>query len=75
MKNDIGKLVVTLTSGDDGEVLSLLAHTPQGAVPVYFEVVQAKGCRCGGSNKRVRVRFVGPKSVRVGRMPKKEIPH
>jgi hypothetical protein len=75
MRNDIGKLVVTLTSGDDGEVLSLLAHTPHGAVPVYFEVMQAKGCRCGGSNKRVRVRFVGPRSVRVGRMAKKDIPH
>lgn len=71
---EIGHLVVTLTSGDDGEVLCMMAHTPDGPVPVWFEVPPQKGCRCGNSAKRMRVRFVGPRSVKVKRVPRSEVP-
>ncbi len=73
-KDELGRLVVTLTTGEDGEVLHLMAHTPDGPVPVWFEIPPQKGCRCGNSAKRMRVRFVGPRSVFVKRVPRSEVP-
>lgn len=73
-KHELGRLVVTIDAGEDGECLELLAHTPDGPVPVWLEVAAAKACRCGGQSRRVRVRFVGPKCVRVKRTPRKGIP-
>jgi hypothetical protein len=70
--HDIGRLVVTLDSR--GEAMSLMAHTENGPVPVWFQVAEPKGCRCGSGAHRVKVRIVAPKSVRLQRVPLTDVP-
>lgn len=71
----IGHLVVTLTTGDDGEALTLMAHTPDGPVPVYVEIAEYKACRCCGAKAaRCKIRFVGDKRVGVSRIRRSEMP-
>jgi hypothetical protein len=70
--HDIGRLVVTLDSRD--EAMTLMAHTANGPVPVWFQVAEPKGCRCGCGAHKVKVRVVAPKSVRLQRVPLTDVP-
>lgn len=73
-KDDLGHLVLTLSCGENGEAMTLLAHTPDGPVPVHIEVGVPKMCRCGASTRNVKVRVVAPKSVRISRVARAEVP-
>lgn len=74
-KDNIGHLVVTLSTGDNGEALTLMAHTDQGPVPVFVEISEHKACRCcGATASRCKIRFIGDKRVRVRRIDRKEMP-
>lgn len=70
----LGHLVVTLSTGATGEAMTFMAHTPDGPVPVYVEVAEPKGCRCGSGARKVKMRIVAPKSVRVHRIDRTEMP-
>jgi len=68
MTPKIGHLVVTLSTGDNGESLMLMAHTEDGPVPVYVEIAEHKACRCcGATAARCKIRFVGDTRVGVKR--------
>jgi hypothetical protein len=67
--NELGRLVVTLDSRD--EAMTLMAHTDNGPMPVWFQVAEPKGCRCA---HKVKVRVVASKAVRLQRVPLTEVP-
>ena len=70
--NELGRLVVTLDSRD--EAMTLMAHTDHGPMPVWFQVAEPKGCRCGCGAHKVKVRVVASKAVRLQRVPLTEVP-
>lgn len=72
--HDFGHLVVTLTCGKDGEGMTLMAHTPEGPVPVYIEVAEPRACRCGAGARKIKMRIVAPKSVRLQRIERSKMP-
>jgi hypothetical protein len=54
--------------------MTLMAHTDNGPMPVWFQVAEPKGCRCGCGAHKVKVRVVASKAVRLQRVPLTEVP-
>jgi hypothetical protein len=72
---NFGHLILTLNcSAGTGDAITLMAHTPNGPVPVYIQAAEPKGCRCGSGTKRVKMRIVAPRQVKISRVDQEEMP-